>query len=193
MPATDPRFQAAIERFDAANAQDPAVLNGVAAELVYARRMSDWLQRMYPEASEALRLAARAQHIRRWKIPRSTYPMTRAGYHQWRTALYSFHADAAGKILEEVGYDAPMVARVRSLLRKEKLKTDPEMQALEDVICLVFLENYFADFAAKHEDEKVITILRRTWKKMSPRGHKAALELSLSASARALVEKALSA
>jgi hypothetical protein len=193
MPPPDPRFQAAIDRFDAANAQDPTLINGVAAELLYARRMSDWLGRMYPEASEALRLAARAQHIRRWMIPRSSYPMTRAGYHQWRTALYSYHADAAAKILQEVGYEEQTVGRVRSLLRKEKLKSDPEMQALEDVICLVFLENYFADFAARHEEEKILTILRRTWKKMSARGQAAALELPLSASARGLIEKALSA
>jgi Domain of unknown function (DUF4202) len=193
MPPADLRFQAAIDRFDAANAQDPTLINGVAAELLYARRMSDWLGRMYPEASEALRLAARAQHIRRWMIPRSSYPMTRPGYHQWRTALYSYHADAAAEILQEVGYAEQTVGQVRSLLRKEKLKSDPEMQALEDVICLVFLENYFADFAAKHEEEKVLTILRRTWKKMSARGQAAALELPLSASARGLIEKALSA
>ncbi|MGD0463030.1 MAG: DUF4202 domain-containing protein [Tepidisphaeraceae bacterium] len=184
-------FQAAIDKFDAANAQDPTLVVGTPAELVYARRMADWLHRLYPDADEALQLAARAQHIRRWMIPRSRYPMTRAGYHQWRTTLYTFHADEAAKILREVGYDDAKIDRVRSLLRKEKLKGDPQTQALEDVACLVFLENYFADFALKHDEQKVIDILRRTWRKMSDRGRAAALNLPLPAQARRLVESAL--
>jgi hypothetical protein len=183
--ATD-RFNTAFEKFDTANAADPH-----GAELIYARRMTDWLQKLYPDASESLRLAARAQHIRRWEIPRNTFPMDRAGYHRWRTQLYTFHADAAEKILRDVGYDEQTIARVRSLLRKERLKADPEVQALEDVICLVFLENYFADFAPKHDPQKVIVILRRTWAKMSPKGHAAALALELPPQARQLVEQAL--
>jgi hypothetical protein len=185
------QFQAAIEKLDAANAQDPTLISGAPAELVYARRMTDWLHRLYPDAAEALQLAARAQHIRRWKIPRSRYPMTRQGYHQWRTTLYSFHADEAEKILREVDYDNIIIERVRSLLRKEKLKADPQTQALEDVACLVFLENYFADFALKHDEKKVIDILRRTWKKMSDHGQAAAMQLPLPAEARRLVEMAL--
>jgi Domain of unknown function (DUF4202) len=158
---------------------------------VYARRMTHWLGRVYPDAAEPLRLAARCQHIRRWMIPRASYPMDRAGYHRWRTALYSFHADEAGKILEQAGYDPETIVRVRSLLKKEKLKVDPQMQALEDVICLVFLEYEFVDFAAKHEEAKLIVILRRTWAKMSPRGREEVLKINLPADARALVEKAL--
>jgi hypothetical protein len=185
------QFRAAIEAFDAANAEDPTRIAGVPAELLYARRMTEWLNRLYPDAGESLHLAARSQHIRRWMVPRSNYPITRAGYHRWRTFLYSFHADTAAEILRQVGYDDKAISRVRSLLKKEKLKADPEMQMLEDVVCLVFLESYFADFAAKHDEEKVIGILRRTWKKMSPRGHAAALELQLSPEARQLVGKAL--
>jgi hypothetical protein len=185
------QFQSAIEKTDAANAQDPTLIASIPAELVYARRMTDWLHRLYPDAGEPLQLAARAQHIRRWMIPRSKYPMTRAGYHQWRTTLYSFHADEAAKILQEVGYDDATIARVRSLLKKEKLKADPETQALEDVACLVFLENYFADFALKHEEKKVIDILRRTWKKMSDRGQAAAMNLPLPPETQRLVAKAL--
>jgi len=189
------RFQSAIVAFDAANAEDPhrAADQGrdVPAELLYAQRMTEWLGRLYPDASEPLCLAARAQHIRRWEIPRDTYPIDRAGYHRWRTTLYTFHADTAERILREVGYDDATIARVRSLLRKERLKADPESQALEDVACLVFLESYFADFAAKHEDEKVITILRRTWAKMSEKGQAAALALPLAPAARTLVERAL--
>jgi hypothetical protein len=191
----DERFRAAIERIDAANADDPHRVSHdgreIAAEVLYARRMTAWLERLYPDASEQLRLAVRAQHIRRWEIPRDTYPMDRAGYHRWRTALYTFHADTAERILREVGYDDATIARVRSLLRKERLKSDPETQALEDVACLVFLESYFAEFAAKHDDEKLITILRRTWAKMSPKARDAALALKLEPRARALIENAL--
>jgi Domain of unknown function (DUF4202) len=192
---TDERFNSAIKRFDETNADDPhrAILDGrdIAGEVLYAQRMTQWMAKLYPDASEPLRLASRAQHIRRWEIPRSTFPMDRAGYHRWRTKLYSFHADTAEKILRDVGYDDATIARVRSLLKKERLKADPEAQALEDVICLVFLENYFADFAPKHDAEKVVVILRRTWAKMSDKGHAAALRLSLSSEAKALVERAL--
>jgi hypothetical protein len=186
------KFRAAIAAFDAANAQDPTQIAGVPAELLYARRMTDWLNRLYPDAGELLHLAARSQHIRRWMVPRSKHPMTRAGYHQWRTFLYSFHADTAAEILRNIGYDDTTISRIRSLLKKEKLKADPEMQMLEDVVCLVFLESYFADFAAKHDEQKVVGILKRTWKKMSPHAHTSALELNLSPQARQLIEKALS-
>src|SRR5438552_16391965 len=168
------KFRAAIERFDAANAADPG-----SEELVYAQRMSEWLEKLAPDASEAVKLAARSQHIRRWEIPRNRYPMNRAGYHRWRNELAAFHAKMAGEILREVGYDEAMVGRVQSLLKKERLKEDPEAQLLEDVICLVFLEHYFADFAKEHDEEKVIGILRKTWRKMSVRGHEAALKLPL--------------
>jgi hypothetical protein len=180
------RFREAIRRFDAANAEDPH-----GEELVYAQRMTEWLRRLVPEASEALQLAARSQHIRRWEIPRDTYPMNRAGYHKWRTELARFHAQIAGRIMGDVGYDEAMIIRVQSLLRKERLKEDPEAQTLEDVICLVFLENYFADFAKEHDEQKIINILRKTWRKMSPRGHEAALTLPLGPKEGALLEKAL--
>lgn len=194
MPSTDPRFAAAIARFDAANARDPnvTIVDGMPQpkELVYARRMTDWLSRLEPNASEPVQLAARCQHLMRWSIPRDSYPMDRPGYLKWRTTLYDFHADRAAEILRDVGYDDATIARVRSLVRKEKIKVDPEMQLLEDVICLVFLENYFAEFAADHDEEKLIRILRRTWAKMSPRGHEAALGLDLPERERKLVERA---
>lgn len=195
MTADPKRFQTAIARLDAANAEDPNIetVDGVAhpKELLYAQRMTAWLDRLAPDASEALRLAARAQHIRRWAIPRRDYPMTRTGYLKWRTALYRFHADTAGDVLREVGYDDATIAAVQSLLRKERLKRNPDMQCLEDVICLVFLESYFADFAPQYNEEKVLDILRKTWKKMSARGHKAARDLALPREAHALLEKAL--
>lgn len=195
MPNDKSKFENAVAGFDEANTADPNVENVggqlVPKELAYARRMSSWLDRLAPEASEPLRLAARCQHICRWKRPRSEYPMTRAGYHRWRTALYQFHADVAGEILRSVGYDENTIARVGALLKKQHLKTDPEAQMLEDVICLVFLEFYFAEFAPKHDDEKVIDILRKTWKKMSPIGQAAALRLPLSDAAAELVKRAL--
>ena len=159
--------------------------------MLYAQRMTHWLDRLAPEASEPLRLAARSQHLCRWQIPRQQYPMDRAGYYRWRTRLYAFHAEKAGTILRQVGYDAATIARVEELLRKLRIKSDPEMQLLENVICLVFLENYFADFSRQHDEAKLITILQKTWRKMSPRGQQAALQLPLSVEARALVEKAL--
>jgi len=188
MTEMSPRFRIAIERFDAANAQDPD-----GEELIYAQRMSEWLEKLAPDASEALKLAARSQHIRRWEIPRDRYPMNRAGYHRWRNQLAAFHAKVAGEILRDVGYDDATVGRVQSLLKKERLKEDPEAQLLEDVICLVFLEYYFPDFAKKHDEEKVIGILRKTWPKMSERGHAAALKLPLGSAEGKLIEKALQA
>ena len=189
------RFETAIARFDAANADDPntETLDCVAhpKELLYAQRMTAWLERLAPDASEALRLAARAQHIRRWVIPRRDYPMTRSGYLKWRTTLYRFHADTAGDILRDVGYDDDAIAAVQSLLRKERLKRNPDMQCLEDVICLVFLESYFVDFAWQYDEPKVLDILRKTWKKMSPQGQAAARDLALPPAARGLLEKAL--
>jgi hypothetical protein len=186
MAGDQDRFAIAIAGFDAANAQDPK-----GAELLYAQRMTAWLDRLYPAASEALRLACRGQHIRRWEIPRNLFPMDRVGYHRWRTKLYTFHADTAEKILRDVGYDDAMIARVRSLLMKQRLKADPDTQALEDVACLVFLESYFAEFAPKHDEAKVIGILRKTWGKMSEKARAAALQLQLPPAARGLVEKAL--
>ncbi len=192
--ANEARLQAAFERIDEANAQDPNLerLDGqeVPKELLYGCRMSAMLETFAPDASPAVRLAARAQHLQRWKLPRSEFSMDRKGYLSWRQKLYGVHAELAGSILAEVGFDAVTVARVGTLLRKKGLKTDPEAQLLEDVICLVFLRHYFAGFAAKHDEAKVVDILRKTWSKMSERGREAALALPLGEERR-LVERAL--
>ncbi len=194
MPGAD-RCELAIERFDAANSEDPTreVVDGVEqpSELLYARRMSGCLERFHPDAREPVRLAARAQHIRRWTSSRTDYPEGRDGYRRWRTDLARFHAVTAAAILREVGYDDATVSRVESLLRKERLKADPDVQLLEDVICLVFLEHYLAAFAPKHDEEKLIGLLRKTWRKMSDEGHRAALSLDLAPHLRALVERAI--
>ncbi len=186
-----------MAQIDAANAQDPniAVFEGTPypAELIYSMRMSKWLDRLEPAASEPLRLAVRCQHLRRWAIPRASYPMTRPGYHQWRTTLGRFHAEEAGNILRSLGYDEPSISRTQSLIRKERFKTDPEAQTLEDVACLVFLELDFVGFARGHEPQKVVDIVAKTWRKMSDRGHQAALELAngLPAAERELIVRAL--
>jgi hypothetical protein len=197
MPADAERFNRAVRRFDAANAEDPhrEVVDGVsyAKELLYAQRMTTWLERFAPDASEALRLAARCQHIRRWMIPRSRYPMDRRGYLQWRTALARFHAETAAEILREVGYEEAIIRRVQSLVRKEGLKRDAEVQCLEDVICLVFLESYCADFARQHEAAKALGIMRKTLDKMSPRGREVARGLDLPQEVQRLIDAALTA
>ena len=186
------RFDAAIARFDAVHAEDPEKDGtGQPKELVYARRMSEWLEKLAPDAPEALRLAARCQHIRRWAIRRSDYPLGAAGYRKWRVDEAAAHAVVAREILEVAVYDEPTIQRVQALVRKEKLKQDAEVQLLEDAGCLVFLEHYFADFARKHDEAKLVEILRKTWRKMSPRGHEAAHGLELTAPLRAIVEKAL--
>lgn len=192
--SNDQRFRAAIDRFDAANGCDPNVERcdgeDVPKELLYAQRMSQRLESFVPDASLAVQLAARSQHIQRWQTPRTDYPSGRDGYRRWRSDLANFHADTAERILEEVGYDASTIDRVRLLLRKDRLKADPDCQILEDVICLVFLEHYLSDFAGRHDEQKLVNILRRTWKKMSGRGHEAAMELDLPQNVRALLDKA---
>lgn len=178
------RFEQAIARIDAANAEDPnresADGREYPKELLYAQRMSAMLERFMTDASEALQLAVRCQHIQRWKIPRAEYPMTRAGYHQWRTRLRDFHAEVATALLKDVGYDDVTIARVCSLVRKEHLQQDAEAQALEDISVLVFLESYLEDFARSHpeyDEAKLIDILRKSLRKMSAHGREAALSL----------------
>lgn len=186
----------AFKMFDAANAQDPntEVVDGKehAKELLYAQRMTDILNQFEPNASEALQLTARCQHICRWEIPRDSYEMNRVGYLKWRQDLKKFHAGKASTILQKVGYDEETIERVNFLLLKKQLKKDEETQTLEDVICLVFLKYYYEPFLVKHDDDKIISILQKTWKKMSPKGHEAALKLSFSEKGLALVSKALS-
>ena len=189
------RLEQTLAAFDAVNAQDPntEIIHGkaISKELIYSQRMSDQLHKFLPGASEALQLAARSQHICRWKIPRSDYPMDRQGYKKWRLDLAVFHGETAGEILQANGYDQTLIHRVKDLLLKRSLKRDAEVQVLEDVICLVFLEFYFDDFAGKHDEAKLIDIIQKTWNKMSDVGHAAALKLPLSNAMLSLVTKAL--
>jgi hypothetical protein len=189
------RLEDALSGFDVANADDPSTetVDGqlVPKELIYGQRMSARLAAFAPGAPETVQLAARAQHIRRWEVPRDSYPEGRVGYLKWRTDLYKRHGEIAGAIMENVGYDAAAIERVKTLLRKRGLKTDPDVQLLEDVICLVFLEHYFHDFAQKHEEQKLIPIVQKTWKKMSEEAHRAALQLDYAPEDLALIRKAL--
>jgi hypothetical protein len=199
MIANIPRFEQAFVKFDAANAADPNqdVFEGVTCpkELMYSKRMTAMLKHFEPDASEIVQLAARCQHICRWKILRNNYPMDRIGYKCWRMELYKFHGEIAGGIMREVGYDEEMIAKVQALLRKEKLKTNPESQILEDVVGLVFLQYYLVDFVNKYsyfEEEKLLNILRKTWKKMSEKGHITALKFNFTSELRAVLNKMLS-
>nr|WP_321241987.1 DUF4202 domain-containing protein [uncultured Tolumonas sp.] len=193
---TDLRFTRTLAAFDEANSHDPRQEldeNGVAVayEVLYARRMSQMLQSFCPQASEALKLAAHSQHIERWTLPRELYSLDRKGYLQWRSDLKLRHASRAGEIMLAQGYDTAMCERVAALLKKEKLKSDEESQALEDVICLVFLQFYFSEFSKAHDEAKLIDILQKTWRKMSAAGHQAALSLPLTDEEKTLVAKAL--
>ncbi|WP_298547755.1 DUF4202 domain-containing protein [uncultured Aquimarina sp.] len=193
MPTT--KLAAAFSFFDKANAKDPnkEIVKGesIPKELIYGQRMSQSLNNYTSEASEALQLAARAQHLCRWEIPRNNYPMDRVGYLKWREELKKFHAEKASGILQEVGYDKETIDRVSFLIQKKKLKKDEDTQILEDVICLVFLEFYYSEFYEKHSSEKVIDILQKTWRKMSEKGHQAALKLSYTEKGLDMIKQAI--
>jgi hypothetical protein len=174
MIANQARFDKAIALFDAANAADPNQDEGQPKELLYAKRMTEMIGRYAPDASEAAQLAVRAQHIKRWTVPRADYPMTKEGYFAWRTGLYKFHADTAGELMKQAGYDDGMIAQVKAAVGKRGLKVNPDTQMMEDVTDLVFIEYYMLGFAGQHaeySEEKWLDIVRKTWKKMSDRGH----------------------
>jgi hypothetical protein len=183
----------AIDAIDAANAGDPNLEAGEPAELVYARRMSEALAAFAPDASEPLRIAVRGQHIERWKSPRRDFPDGKAGYIAWRNAAKKRHAERLAEILSGCGYDASLTARVGALVRKERLRSDSEAQTLEDVACLVFLRDYAERFAAKHERAKVLDILLKTQRKMSPRARATGLDFGLPQPVLALYHEGLRA
>jgi hypothetical protein len=192
------RFQRAIQSIDEANSGDPNSEvddDGVAQpkELLYGIRMQAWVERLDPAAPEALRIAARGQHICRWEIPRSDYPMDRKGYLRWRTTLYAFHADKASELLRAGGYDEDTIERVQALLQKRNLRSDADVQTLENAAALVFLVHHLDDFLQRDDigEEKAIDIIRKTWKKMTEPGHEAAAALELSPESTALLKKAL--
>jgi hypothetical protein len=191
--ATD-LLQKAFSEFDLYNAKDPhqetVGQQVIAKELLYSIRMTEKLSAFSPGAGEHVQLAARCQHIGRWEIPRTTYPMDRKGYLQWRNKLKMHHATIAEKILHACGYEEAMIEKVKFLVLKKQLFQNPETQLLEDVICLVFIQHYLDDFAQRHEEEKVVDILKKTLKKMSAHAIKEAINLPMTEDIRALVLKA---
>lgn len=192
----DDKLARAFEAFDAYNSQDPnhEVDGGRSfpKEVLYAERMTRRLAAFAPEVPDYVKLAARCQHIGRWEIPRSSYPMDRKGYLTWRNELKRHHAVIAERILKSCDYDEATIELVKFLVLKKQLHTNPDTQLLEDVVCLVFLEHYLEDFASRNEEEKVVDILRKTLKKMSPRAINEAQQVVQSDSIRKLLEKAVS-
>ncbi len=188
-------FDKTLQLIDHANAQDPnrETVEGVShpKELLYSQRMSVRLLQFAPDASQLLQIAARAQHIERWTSPRSDYPEGRSGYKKWRAELGLYHAKRVGELMQEAGYGQEDISRAQYLVQKRGLKRDAETQCLEDVICLVFIEHYLDEFASKHQHDKLIAIIQKTWGKMSPEGQAAALGIPLSKPMQALVGEAL--
>lgn len=191
-------FELTIELIDSANRLDPNQeldnnQHPQPKELLYSMRMSQRLASFVVDASEHLQIAARGQHIERWKSLRSDYPEGRGGYKKWRAELGLFHAKRVGEIMQQAGYGEADITRTQYLVQKRGLKRDEESQALEDVICLVFLEHYLKPFAGKHDEAKLIDIIQKTWAKMSPEGHTAALAIPLPEAMAGLISKALEA
>jgi hypothetical protein len=189
-PRDAKKFEAALLRFDAENSRDPNSENSQPRELLYAKRLTDWVLRLEPNASEELRLAARCQHICRWQSPRENYPMTRAGYLKWRADLKKFHAQKSGEILREVVYDEKTILRVQELNLKKNFPNDPETQILEDALCLVFLEFQLTDLAAKTAEDKTINALQKSWAKMSEAARAEALKLNYGEREKILLQRA---
>jgi len=189
------KLQQAFELFDTYNKQDPTTLvwDNITypSEYFYALALYNWVLKLEPEASEAVLLASRSQHIGRWTITRKTYPDGKAGYLNWRSDLAKFHAITSGYMMLQAGYDEDFIEEVKRIILKQKIKLDPEVQLIENALCLVFLEFQFEDFIRKHDDEKLIHIIKKTWKKMSQPGQDAALKLNYSAKASALLGQAL--
>jgi hypothetical protein len=191
------RLAVALAAIDAANAGDPNVItvDGVERpkELAHAELMTHWVRALDPDCSDEQILAARAHHLRRWTIPRASYPDGRSGYLRWRTALKRQHGDEVGAILRGAGYDDASVARVQAIVTKRGLGQDPAVQVHEDALCLVFLETQLDELASRMGDDKTVDILQKTAKKMSPAGLAAARALRFSPPASALLERAFAA
>ncbi|MDB5246212.1 MAG: hypothetical protein JWQ40_606 [Segetibacter sp.] len=189
------KLEKAFALFDQYNQQDPHTVSwegkDYPAEYFYALQLYNWVKKLKPTASETLLLASRSQHIGRWKVPRETYPLGKPGYYKWRTDLAKFHAETAGELMSEAGYPEDEINAVKRIIRKEQLRTDEEVQVMEDALCLVFLEFQYEDFLAKHDEEKMIRILKKSWTKMNQAGREAALTLMFNEKGTELLQRAL--
>ncbi len=190
-----PRLDDALARIDAINSADPhrIVIDGRARpkESTHAAMVSAWVQRLRPDADDALRIAAHGHHVRRWAIARADFPAGRRGYLRWRRALHQLHAETLAEVMQAAGYDPPVIARAQAIVRKHDLPRDPDVQALEDALCLVFLQTQLADLRASQTDAKMTAILQKTWGKMSAAARQLALSLPLPAAERAFIRRAL--
>jgi hypothetical protein len=188
-------LERALTAIDAAHALDPnkVTINNeeMPYELHYAQKCTSYLEKRAPDASEPLRIAIRAQHFRRWEVPRSSYPMTRPGYHAWRIYLKKRQAELVEQICLDSGYSKEDSETVGSLIRKEDLKANEETMVLEDVACLVFLDDQFEAFEKEHDEDKIVRILQKTWGKMTDQGHELALKIPMGERPMELVKKAL--
>ncbi|MCB1192745.1 MAG: DUF4202 domain-containing protein [Leptospiraceae bacterium] len=187
------RLKICLDKIDTENKKDPnhEVTNGLdePKEYIYSIRMTEWLNKLVDNPNELLQIAARGQHIARWTSPRENYPMGKAGYLKWRTELYKFHAGKVAQIMEESGYLYDEIEKVKKILQKKELKSDEDVQAIEDVACLVFLNYYLEDMVIKTSEEKIVSILQKTWNKMSEKAKALAKEISYSEECRMLIEK----
>ena len=198
-PASDRsggRLAVALAAVDAANADDPAtvVVGGAERpkELTHAEMMTRWVRYLDPGCRDEQLIAARAHHLRRWAIPRDSYPRDRAGYLRWRTALQRRHAEDVGRIMRDAGYGDESIEQVQAIVRKRGLGRDPAVQVHEDALCLVFLETQLDELTTSLGDkDKMVDILRKTAAKMSPAGLEAARQLSLSPEGAELLGRAL--
>lgn len=194
-PTLNARFRNAIDCFDKLNAEDPNSIeidgHKHPKELHHAQAMSRWIEALYPNAGEAVQLAARCQHLCRWEIPRSTYPEGRTAYLKWRNALKKFHAEKSAEILQSVGYDEKTIQKVEAINLKKGISSDPDVQAVEDALCMVFLETQLEGYGNEWGEEKTVSILQKTWKKMSQRAQEAALKLPFPDQTRTLIKTAL--
>lgn len=177
------QYEQTIALINQANDQDPNIetVDGKdwPKERLYSERMSDMIQRFAAEADEVQKISVHAQHIERWKSPRTDYTMDRKGYHQWRKDLYQFHADSTAKLMTQAGYDSESIERVKLAIGKKNIKENLDTQMLENIAALVFIEHYMLAFAEKHpeyNEEKWISIIRRTWDKMSKDAQKFSLQ-----------------
>ena len=180
------RLQRVLHAIDEANTQDPR-----GYELTYSQWLTGWVKRLDPQAPEELLIAGHGQHIRRWEIPREKYPDDRKGYLLWRETLKGFHAGQVGTIMRAAGYPGESAEKAARIILKKNIR-DPESQTLEDALCLVFLEHQFEDLSKKEPEEKMIEILRKSWRKMGEKGRAEALKLQLSGPEKSLLQKALS-
>jgi hypothetical protein len=189
------KFEEAIALFDAYNKKDPNKIiregETFPAEYFYALQLHNWIKKLEVSPSEALLLASRCQHIGRWEVPRESYPEGKAGYLNWRSNLAKYHAEKAEEMLRKAGYEEALIEHVKRIVLKKQIKADEEVQAIENALCLVFLEFQLNEFIEEHDDAKVIRILQKSWGKMSEKGHQAALQLSFTGRGKELIERAL--